>query len=192
MSKERPVASDRVLSRVMTRARGAGRARTSLLWRSSAPRPPRRSIAVCVAALLAAGSMTAAATAGPLDGLLKNVTNQLGLTNQNAPALPDLTNKKPPIDINVDIGGNKLPDLLNDDAAATQYGGAVACPTGFALITAEVIIGDLAYVCALVLTDPNAEINCPDGFVEVDVDLVPLSLACVRAIDVGTAGAGDD
>ncbi|HEV2776918.1 MAG TPA: hypothetical protein VGV90_15095 [Solirubrobacteraceae bacterium] len=59
MSMESPVASDRALDRVMTRAQGARRTRkSSLLWRSSAPRAGRKSIAVAVAGVLAMAGLT--------------------------------------------------------------------------------------------------------------------------------------
>ncbi|MGI8728867.1 MAG: hypothetical protein ACR2LK_02550 [Solirubrobacteraceae bacterium] len=64
ISKERPVASNFALDRVMTRAQGARSARrSSLLWRSSAPRAPKKSIAVGIAALLAMAGMAGAAGA---------------------------------------------------------------------------------------------------------------------------------
>lgn len=71
MRTDRPVASDRALDRVMTRAQGARRTRkTSLLWRSSAPRTPRKTIALVCAALVTTGGMAATANAGLLDTLL--------------------------------------------------------------------------------------------------------------------------
>lgn len=71
MSDERPVASDRTLDRVMTRAQAARPARKSgLLWRSSAPRTPRKTLALVCAALLTTGGMAATANAGLLDNLL--------------------------------------------------------------------------------------------------------------------------
>ncbi len=69
MSTERPVASDRVLQSAMTRAQGAPRTKTSLLWRSSAPRTPRKTIALLVAAIAATGGMATAASANGLFGL---------------------------------------------------------------------------------------------------------------------------
>ena len=70
MSDERPVASNHTLDRVMTRAQGARRTRKSFMWRSSAPRTPRKTIAFAITALLATGGVAATANAGLLDGLL--------------------------------------------------------------------------------------------------------------------------
>ena len=65
MSTESPVASDRTLDRAMTRAQGARRTRkSSLLWRSSAPRAGRKSIAALVTGVLAMAGMTGVAVVG--------------------------------------------------------------------------------------------------------------------------------
>lgn len=68
MSTERPVASDRTLDRVMTRAQGARPARkSSLMWRSTAPRVRGKVLALGAGAILAAagtvGMTTGAAMA---------------------------------------------------------------------------------------------------------------------------------
>ena len=76
ISDERPVASGRTLDNVMTRAQGARTRRSSLLWRSSAPRTPRKTIAIVVAALFATGGMATAASA---NGLLGNLLGGNGL-----------------------------------------------------------------------------------------------------------------
>lgn len=58
MSTERPVASDRVLDRAMTRASAANAPRkSSLLWRSTAPRARKKSLALGAAGILAMGGM---------------------------------------------------------------------------------------------------------------------------------------
>ena len=63
MSMGRPVASDCALRHAMTRAQGARGARKSLLWRSDAPRTPKKSIIAGIAAIAATASLAGAATA---------------------------------------------------------------------------------------------------------------------------------
>ena len=78
MSDERPAADGRTLDRVMTRAQGARTRKSSLLWRSSAPRTPKKTIALVIAAIFATGGLATAANANLLgllggNGLLSNL-----------------------------------------------------------------------------------------------------------------------
>ena len=70
MSDERPAADGHTLDRVMTRAQGARTRKSSLLWRSSAPRTPKKTIALVIAAIFATGGMATAANANLLGNLL--------------------------------------------------------------------------------------------------------------------------
>ncbi len=70
MSDERPAADGHTLDRVMTRAQGARTRKSSLLWRSSAPRTPKKTIALVIAAIAATGGMATAANANLLGNLL--------------------------------------------------------------------------------------------------------------------------
>jgi len=75
MSAERPVATDVALDRVMTRAKRAiVTPKRSLLWRSTAPRLPRRSISLAVVAALACGGVASTASAGLLSPLTTQAT----------------------------------------------------------------------------------------------------------------------
>ena len=102
MSTERPIASDRALRNVMTRAQGALRTRkSSLLWRSSAPRTPRKTIGLSLAALVATVGIAGAA---------------------NAISLPIVGNLEIPL-----VGNSINLDILQQNAAVTQY---ADCPLG--------------------------------------------------------------
>ncbi|MEJ7826253.1 MAG: hypothetical protein WKF48_12530, partial [Solirubrobacteraceae bacterium] len=80
MSKESPVASDRTLDHVMRRAQSArGTRKSSLLWRSSAPRAGKKSVAVVVSGVMAMAGLTGmavmGASAAPDNQALNSVVN---------------------------------------------------------------------------------------------------------------------
>ena len=83
MSTERPVASDCAIDSVMTRAQGArGASKSSLMWRSSAPRAPRKSLALGVAGVLAMAGAAGMASANHIPG---NVVSPANACGQNTP-----------------------------------------------------------------------------------------------------------
>lgn len=64
LTAERPVASDHALDRVMSRAQSERQPRKSLLWRSTAPRARRKSLALAIAGVMATGGIGGLAVAG--------------------------------------------------------------------------------------------------------------------------------
>lgn len=197
MSKERPVASDPALDRVMTRAQSARRPRKSLLWRSTAPRAGRRSIAAVVAGVMAMAGMTGVAVLGA------SADSNVNPTALNS--VPTPVTDCPPGTIKVD-----LPDLLcavvipdgdcPEGTVQVDLPGLVCvalppvgpgdpdpdagvCPDG----QIEVNLPNL--LCAEIALDPDGV--CPEGAIRVDLG----QLACVVLGVNGTSilgGGGDD
>ena len=168
MSEERPVASDRALNSVMTRAQGARRTRkSSLLWRSSAPRTPRKTITMFFVALLATGGMATASQAsllgggggGILDGLLGDDGLLGGLLGGSDERI------KAPINVNVD-----------NDAADVQYN---RCGDA-SLVRVNLNLQPLLFGCVR-LFPVGANGKCADASIKIDLRPV----ACVR---IGTDG----
>lgn len=167
MSEERPVASDRALNSVMTRAQGARRTRkSSLLWRSSAPRTPRKTITMLFVALLATGSMATASQAAIGDGLLGGLLGDNGLVGSLLGGLLGTNEKiKAPVNVNVD-----------NDAANVQYN---RCGDA-TLARVNLNLQPLLFGCVR-LFPVGADGKCDDALIKIDLR----PLACVR---VGTDG----
>jgi hypothetical protein len=145
MSMESPVASDRTLDRVMTRAEGARRPRkSSFLWRSSAPRAGRRGLAVAVAGVMAMAGMTGVAVMGAtaqIDSTPSELSCPSGVV-QLVPIVGDL----------VQACVSVLPFAEGADAV---------CPPG--AIQIDVDLGSLTQTCATVLVGEDNLIDLPIG-----------------------------
>ncbi|HEX2725734.1 MAG TPA: hypothetical protein VHN20_07930 [Beijerinckiaceae bacterium] len=64
LTAERPVADDHALDSVMSRAQSVSRPRKSLMWRSSAPKARRKSLALAIAGVMATAGIGGLAVAG--------------------------------------------------------------------------------------------------------------------------------
>ena len=162
MSRERPVASDRALRNVMTRAQSAGRTRKfSLLWRSSAPRAPRKAIGFSLVAIVATVGFAGAANAFSLPIL----GNLLGSSSSQLLNVDLNTNN--PTTLKVNLGKQNAPVIQYAD-----------CPLGLVRV---VVSGNLVDACVVVLPVGNAA--CPaGGLIRVNLPLAPLVTACVRVL----------
>ena len=117
MSEGAPGRRDRALNSVMTRAQGARRTRkSSLLWRSSAPRTPRKTITMFFIALLATGGMATASQAAG-DDFLGGLLDENGLVGSLLGGLLG-TNEKIKAPVNVNVDATRLP--RSTTAAATR------------------------------------------------------------------------
>lgn len=153
MSTESPVASDRTLDRAMTRAQGARRTRkSSLLWRSSAPRAGRKGIAVAVAGVLAMAGMTGVAVMGATAQSGVDVTIQLDST-PSATNCPDGV-----VQAVVTIGG-----LVDACVVVLPYdpNSNATCPPGS--IQLDVDLDALTQTCATVGVGGANAIDIPIG-----------------------------
>lgn len=190
---ERPVASDRQLSRVMRRTEGARGTRKSLLWRSSAPRSPRRTIALAIAALVATGGFTAAASAdGLLGGLLGNLpllgsTNSLVKSNCSAGGL-------------VAVGAGVGSDCSGKNGANCSAAGVVAvgagvlsdCSGGKKGAAANCSAAGLVSVGLSVLSDCSRDSGPSADAAEVEYDGVLVgNCSAVGAVAVGAGVLSD-
>lgn len=194
MSKERPVASDPALDRVMTRAQSARRPRKSLLWRSTAPRAGRRSIAALVAGVMAMAGVTGVAVLGA------SADDSVNPTALNSVVTPPPVVDCPDGTIAVDLEPLLCAVIIPEGdcpegsvqvdlppltcivvGTGTPGSGDGACPEG----TVEVSLEPL--LCATVVSDPGEV--CPEGSVRV---VLGDSLACVVLGVGGTPILGGD
>lgn len=198
MSKERPVASDPALDRVMTRAQSARRPRKSLLWRSSAPRAGRKSVAALVAGVMAMAGVTGVAVLGAsadsnvnptaLNSPVTPVTPcPQGTVRVDLPGLlcavvvPDVNGVCPQGTIRIEIPTLLclvvVPDPGGTGGGGTGGGGTTtACPQGTIRISSDPLI------CVTALLQPVDGV-CPTGSIRVDLG----GVACVV---LGTQNTG--